>query len=234
MIPIAYSSREACPIFCISSVTGEGLPLLRSFLHCLPSRLQEPFQSPSGLKPTNELPTKTCNRQAILHTSCRAGAVSIKLEPENSVDADILFYRTSKYKKIKDLTYITYKIINKLYKTIKKIGIRYTYISHLSFQDSGLFRAPNSPAEFHIDSIYVVPGVGLVVGGIVRGGRLRPGQQLLLGPDKVSGFKPVLVALALLDLGGPLCLLHIVLKLLYLLIIYVFIIYMLRLFYLIV
>lgn len=64
-----------------------------------------------------------------------------------------------------------------------------------------------------------------MVGGIVRGGRLRPGQQLLLGPDKVSGFKPVLVALALLDLGGPLCLLHIVSILLCLLIIYMFIIH---------
>ncbi|CAL1137035.1 unnamed protein product [Cladocopium goreaui] len=92
-------NREACPIFCISSVTGEGLPLLRNFLRCLPSRLQ----------------------------------------------------------------------------------------------DSGLFRPPSSPAEFHIDSIYVVPGVGLVVGGVVRAGRIRPGQQLLLGPDKVSQFKPVLV-----------------------------------------
>eukprot|EP00913_Durusdinium_trenchii_P029825 g27949.t1 len=75
--------KEVCPIFCISSVTGEGLPLLRNFLRC--------------------------------------------------------------------------------------------------------------PAEFHIDSIYVVPGVGLVVGGVVRAGRIRVGQQLLLGPDKVSQFKPVLV-----------------------------------------
>lgn len=91
--------KEVCPIFCISSVTGEGLPLLRNFLRCLPSRLQ----------------------------------------------------------------------------------------------DSGLFRPPSSPAEFHIDSIYVVPGVGLVVGGVVRAGRIRVGQQLLLGPDKVSQFKPVLV-----------------------------------------
>ncbi|CAK9016295.1 General transcription factor 3C polypeptide 5 [Durusdinium trenchii] len=45
-------------------------------------------------------------------------------------------------------------------------------------QDSGLFRPPSSlglsgPAEFHIDSIYVVPGVGLVVGGVVRGGAQR-------------------------------------------------------------
>mmetsp|Transcript_32217 Transcript_32217/g.60683 ORF Transcript_32217/g.60683 Transcript_32217/m.60683 type:complete len:510 (+) Transcript_32217:53-1582(+) len=92
-------NKEVCPLFCISNVTGEGLPLLRAFLHRLPSRLQ----------------------------------------------------------------------------------------------DSGLFKSPSSPAEFHIDSIYVVPGVGLVVGGVVRSGRISPGQHLLLGPDKVSQFKPVMV-----------------------------------------
>ncbi|CAJ1423007.1 unnamed protein product [Effrenium voratum] len=92
-------NKEVCPIFCVSNVTGDGLPLLRCFLRCLPSRLQ----------------------------------------------------------------------------------------------DSGLFKPPSCPAEFHIDSIYVVPGVGLVVGGVVRAGRIRPGQQLLLGPDKVSQFKPVLI-----------------------------------------
>ncbi|CAE7884004.1 GTPBP1, partial [Symbiodinium sp. KB8] len=91
--------KQVCPMFCISNVTGEGLPLLRSFLQRLPSRLQ----------------------------------------------------------------------------------------------DSGLFKPPSSPAEFHIDSIYVVPGVGLVVGGVVRSGRICPGQHLLLGPDKVSQFKPVMV-----------------------------------------
>ena len=36
-------------------------------------------------------------------------------------------------------------------------------VSHLSWS----FCA-QGPAEFHIDSIYVVPGVGLVVGGVVR------------------------------------------------------------------
>jgi len=92
-------SNEACPIFCISNVTGEGLPLLKTFLQQIPSRL------------------------------------------------------------------------------------------HLS----GLFRPAAEPAEFHIDSVYNVTGVGIVAGGLLRGGTIRPNQQLLLGPDKASQFKPVLV-----------------------------------------
>jgi len=93
-----YNS-EVCPLFCISNVTGEGLPNLRSFMQRLNSRLK----------------------------------------------------------------------------------------------DSGLFKPPSAPAEFHIDATYNVPGVGLVVGGLVRAGRIAPGSQLLLGPDKASQFRPVLV-----------------------------------------
>merc|ERR1712232_522022 len=90
---------RACPIFCISNVTGEGIDHLRAFVQRMPSRLH----------------------------------------------------------------------------------------------DSGLFRSPTSPAEFHLDAIYNVTGVGLVVAGLMRSGRIRPNQQLLLGPDKSSRFVPVLV-----------------------------------------
>jgi len=90
---------RVCPILQISSLTGEGLPLLRAFLQRLPSRLR----------------------------------------------------------------------------------------------DSGLFRPPSAPAEFHIDSIFNVNGVGLVVAGLVKAGRIHQNQQLLLGPDKTGQFKPVLV-----------------------------------------
>jgi len=59
--------------------------------------------------------------------------------------------------------------------------------------DSGLFKEPSAPAEFHIDSVFTVNGVGLVVGGISRAGRIHTNQQLLLGPDKAGQFRPVLV-----------------------------------------
>jgi len=52
---------------------------------------------------------------------------------------------------------------------------------------------PSAPVEFHIDGVFNVNGVGLVVSGLVRAGTIRPNQQLLLGPDKSSQFKPVLV-----------------------------------------
>lgn len=93
------SRGSVCPIFCISSVTGEGVPLLKSFIQRLPTRLYE----------------------------------------------------------------------------------------------SGLFKQPSAPAEFHIDDIFSVNGVGIVLGGIIRAGRIREQQQLLLGPDKTGQFKPVLV-----------------------------------------
>lgn len=93
------SRGSVCPIFCISSVTGVGMPLLKSFIQRLPSRLYE----------------------------------------------------------------------------------------------SGLFKQPSAPAEYHIDDIFNVNGVGMVVGGLLRAGRIHDQQQLLLGPDKTGQFKPVLV-----------------------------------------
>lgn len=60
-------------------------------------------------------------------------------------------------------------------------------------QDNELFRPPSDPVEFHIDGVFTVSGVGIVVSGLMRGGRIQPNQQLLLGPDKAGQFKPVLV-----------------------------------------
>jgi len=88
--------ESVCPIFCISSVTGVGLPMLRLFLRKVPSR---------------------------------------------------------------------------------------TFTS-------GLFKPVSEPTEFHIDQIFNVPGVGVVVSGLMRSGQVTPNQQLLLGPDKTGAFNP--------------------------------------------
>mmetsp|Transcript_36340 Transcript_36340/g.82339 ORF Transcript_36340/g.82339 Transcript_36340/m.82339 type:complete len:384 (+) Transcript_36340:559-1710(+) len=59
--------------------------------------------------------------------------------------------------------------------------------------DNGLFRKPSEPVEFHLDGVYMVTGVGIVVAGLMRSGRVSQNQQLLLGPDKSGQFRPVLV-----------------------------------------
>ena len=46
------------------------------------------------------------------------------------------------------------------------------------------------PAEFDIDEIFNVPGVGTVVSGTVKSGLIRQGQSLLLGPDPLGNFQP--------------------------------------------
>lgn len=48
--------------------------------------------------------------------------------------------------------------------------------------------------EWHIDHTYLVPGVGLVVGGSLLSGVVRVGDTLELGPDLNGDFRPVRVA----------------------------------------
>ncbi|CAK9023552.1 unnamed protein product [Durusdinium trenchii] len=105
--------KEVCPIFCISSVTGEGAK------RCVTANTEHIRQLSPALPQTVALRVESTTA----HAAC--------------FKRDRLYFMA----------------------------------------DSGLFRPPSSlglsPAEFHIDSIYVVPGVGLVVGGVVRGGAQR-------------------------------------------------------------
>jgi GTPase len=58
---------------------------------------------------------------------------------------------------------------------------------------SGTFGKPDEPAEFLIDGIYHVTGVGIVVAGTLLSGTVNLGQTLLLGPTKTDQFKPMQV-----------------------------------------
>lgn len=62
-------------------------------------------------------------------------------------------------------------------------------------QAAAVVPAPSTeaPAQVCIDSVYNVPGVGVVVAGTVRAGCVRPGQEMLLGPDPTGSFPAVLV-----------------------------------------
>lgn len=49
---------------------------------------------------------------------------------------------------------------------------------------SGQFGHNSDPVEFFIDGFYQVTGVGIVVAGTLLSGTVKPGQILLLGPNK--------------------------------------------------
>ena len=60
-------------------------------------------------------------------------------------------------------------------------------------RSSGQFGEKTDPVEFFIDGFYQVTGVGIVVAGTLLSGTVKPGQTLLLGPNKQGQFGPVQV-----------------------------------------
>ena len=79
--------------------------------------------------------------------------------------------------------------------TGESIPLLKTFLAHLRARASvnGMFGPPDSPAEFLIDGVFMVTGVGLVVSGIIRSGTLTLNQPLFLGPDSTGSFKAVVV-----------------------------------------
>jgi GTPase len=51
----------------------------------------------------------------------------------------------------------------------------------------------SSPAEFQIDETFAVPGVGTVISGTTLKGHIKLGDTLLLGPDLMGQFTPILI-----------------------------------------
>ena len=59
---------------------------------------------------------------------------------------------------------------------------------------SGKFGKPSDKVDYHIERVYVIPGIGIVVNGTLIAGTVKIGQTLLLGPThKQGGFDPVIV-----------------------------------------
>ena len=46
-------------------------------------------------------------------------------------------------------------------------------------------------AEFTVDDVFSVPGVGTVASGTLISGRVKAGDVLLMGPDSTGKFEPV-------------------------------------------
>jgi len=51
----------------------------------------------------------------------------------------------------------------------------------------------NDPAEFTVDDVFSVPGVGTVVSGTLVAGRVHSGDTMLMGPDGMGKFEPVVI-----------------------------------------
>jgi len=68
-----------------------------------------------------------------------------------------------------------------------------TFLLNLSSRLPRNFGANSAPTEFQMDSSFTVPGLGMVVSGTVKSGSVSVGQTLLLGPDKLGNFRPVIL-----------------------------------------
>lgn len=47
--------------------------------------------------------------------------------------------------------------------------------------------------EFHIESIFLVAGVGVVVAGFIKSGTVHVGSHVYLGPDSLGKYKHLIV-----------------------------------------
>jgi elongation factor 1-alpha len=69
------------------------------------------------------------------------------------------------------------------------------FIGRLKNRDDQIrvFKSENDPFEFDIHEHFMVDGVGIVVSGVVKGGRAVLNQVVHLGPDKNRQFKSVVI-----------------------------------------
>merc|ERR1711939_38934 len=52
---------------------------------------------------------------------------------------------------------------------------------------------PDGPLELSISDVFSVPFVGCVVSGVLLSGRVKTGDQVLIGPDSLGQFIPTSV-----------------------------------------
>lgn len=124
------ASTKITPVFSISNVTGEGLPLLKDFLRQLAYR---------GMRLPRNNATDTTDK--------------------GTVDG------------------------------VAGVGAK----SETTKVHTGRLPEDTTATEFHLDNVYMVQGVGLVVGGTMQEGQVLVGQKMFLGPDRTGSFRPVVV-----------------------------------------
>lgn len=78
-------------------------------------------------------------------------------------------------------------LINTSAKTLEGYGLLNSFLQALPERKKDV----DKPFLMFVDRAYNVRGVGTVVSGTVKQGRLKPGAELIIGPDSISGFKRV-------------------------------------------
>lgn len=52
-----------------------------------------------------------------------------------------------------------------------------------------MLKTISDPLEFHILEHFNVPGVGLIISGLIFSGTIKENEQYLLGPDEKNSYK---------------------------------------------
>ena len=77
--------------------------------------------------------------------------------------------------------------------TGESIDILTLFMSLLKQRGNKVIKGVTDPVQYDITEHFMVPGVGIVVSGLVKSGTIKPNAALLLGPDKANQFRQVFV-----------------------------------------
>jgi GTPase len=159
------------PILCISSVSGEGLDLLRALLRQLPPRVSS--------------------------LAARGEAFTMQMPVGHGLD--FASTKATKSTAGPDATGAA-AVAGELKEAVAGAGaaVEPATGGHMpsaagAGSVAGVRTEAPPPGETTIDSVFTVPGVGTVVAGTVMKGAIHVGSTMLLGPDRLGEFQPVTI-----------------------------------------
>lgn len=119
----------------------------------------------------------------------------IDMAPENiynetvkKIDEFIARYKKRSNLNEKNADVPVFKVSNKTGEGIEDL---LNYIKSLAGQIEPAVIDETEKVDYTIENTYQVPGVGIVVGGFLKSGVIREGQELFLGPNKIGGFDKI-------------------------------------------
>lgn len=76
--------------------------------------------------------------------------------------------------------------------TGQSMGLLRSFLNLLPMAPGSKFRV-DAPLEYQISDVFSVPFVGTVVSGVLVSGRVKTGDQIILGPDSLGNFIPTAI-----------------------------------------